>query len=100
MLAMLRVINRAYWLIRCMIPLVCMCYFVFYVRYVTEVKIRFLRLAVRAAGSNEQFGVVWKCLGWNRMGGTVCHRMTFRPHQSSLCCGHRTYGVPEVFHAG
>ena len=57
---MIRAINRAYWLIRCMIPVACMCYFAFYVRYVTEVEIRFLCLTVSAAGFNEQFGVVGK----------------------------------------
>ena len=57
---MIRAINRAYWLIQCMIPVACMCYFVPYVRYVTEVEICFLRLAVSAAGSDEQFGVVGK----------------------------------------
>jgi hypothetical protein len=37
---MLRVINRAYRLVRCMIPVAGMCNFVSYVRYVTEVEIR------------------------------------------------------------
>jgi hypothetical protein len=53
-----RVINRAYWIIMRMIPLACMCYFGPYVRNVTQVEVCFLRFPVRAAGSNEQFGVV------------------------------------------
>ena len=53
-------INRADRIIRCIIPVACMCYFVSYVRYVTKIEIRFLRLPVRAGGFNEQFGVVWQ----------------------------------------
>jgi len=51
-------VNRAYRIIRCIVPVACMRYFVSYVRHLTEVEIRFLYLPVRAAGSYEQFSVV------------------------------------------
>ena len=53
-------INRAYRIIRCIVPGACMCYFVSYVRHLTKVEIRFLYLPVRAVCSYEQFSVVWQ----------------------------------------
>ena len=53
-------INQAYWIIRCIIPVACMCYFSSNFRYRTEVEIRFLYLPVGAACSYEQFSVVWQ----------------------------------------
>ena len=55
---MIRAINRAYWLIRCMIPVACMCYFVSYVRYVTEVEFVSFVLPSERLVLMKQFGVV------------------------------------------